>query len=688
LWHRIPQLTIMHYKLLPSLLLFLFFTTNVFTQQQLDSTVTPPNKQEASPKTADIFDLSLEELMNIEISVTSQNKMSFRETPGIVTVITQQEIENSGARDLTDLLRTVPGFEIAGDGENVLGLGVRGNYALEGKALLLMDGQQINETGYGSITLGNRFLLDDIKKIEIIRGPGSAIYGGTAELAVINIITKTGEDLSGGYASATYGISEGTTSRVNGQFGIGKKTAKGLDFSFTGSYSEANRSNRTIAYKTDTFDPEYIGAPNTFNYADSSKTKNINLNVGLKYKGIALKAIIQDHKIENNSYHADWLHFGGIYLGSKYKWKINDKLTITPQLTWKKEQPWSYIGHVSERYNELYVSNNYKTLGNVTAFYKPTKKIGLTLGLEGFNNKAIKPNDSIKFTSNDKSTVSYNNIAAFAEITLENKIANFVLGARYDNHSQFGDAFVPRIAITKVINKFHSKILLSKAFKAPTLYNLEGSIDIKPEFTTIAELEVGYLLTSNMSIIGNVFYNYIDSPIIYWELGDDNGYDNYESASTVGFELDYKIKYNWGYINSSYSFYKNNDTKAAPYEIESNNNLLRGFPSHKLVVTSGINIGQKLILAPTILFNTKKVAYIYDEPYYNNNTLTPNPYTYDPSLVFNFTAHYKIVEDLKLSLSVYDISGSNFIGANPYDSGSAGTPMMGREFTAKLQYRF
>ena len=132
----------MYYRFLPSLLLFLFFSANVFAQEEKDSTVTTHKQEEETSSSPDIFDLSLEELMNIEISVTSQNKMSLRETPGIVTVITQQEIENSGARDLSDLLRTVPGFEIAGDGENVLGLGVRGNYALEGKALLLMRGAQ------------------------------------------------------------------------------------------------------------------------------------------------------------------------------------------------------------------------------------------------------------------------------------------------------------------------------------------------------------------------------------------------------------------------------------------------------------------------------------------------------------------------------------------------------------------
>ena len=145
----------------------------------------------------DIFSMSLEELINMNVEVGSKNSMSIRETPGIVTVVTEEEIRNSGARNMMDVLRTVPGLDFAGEVDNTIGLGVRGNYALEGKALMLIDGQQIPEVGYGSINFSGRFSLDNISKIEIIRGPGAAVYGGVAELAVINVITKSGEDLDG-----------------------------------------------------------------------------------------------------------------------------------------------------------------------------------------------------------------------------------------------------------------------------------------------------------------------------------------------------------------------------------------------------------------------------------------------------------------------------------------------------------
>jgi len=71
-----------------------------------------------------------------------------------------------------------------------MGLSLRGNWANEGKVLVLMDGQPFNELLYQSVAVGNRFPVDAIERVEIIRGPGSAQYGGSAEYGVINIITK------------------------------------------------------------------------------------------------------------------------------------------------------------------------------------------------------------------------------------------------------------------------------------------------------------------------------------------------------------------------------------------------------------------------------------------------------------------------------------------------------------------
>ena len=87
----------------------------------------------ASP--AQAYDsLSLEDLMNIKITVASIKELTPRQSPGIITYITAEDIRNLGARDLMEVLRHVPGFEFGTDVEGIIGLGVRGNWAHEGKA--------------------------------------------------------------------------------------------------------------------------------------------------------------------------------------------------------------------------------------------------------------------------------------------------------------------------------------------------------------------------------------------------------------------------------------------------------------------------------------------------------------------------------------------------------------------------
>src|SRR4051812_16092564 len=85
------------------------------------------------------YQMSLEQLMNVEVSIASKLPMSNREAPGIVTILNRDEIIHSGATDLLDLLQMVPGIGFGVDVDGVVGIGVRGNWAHEGKVLLIWD---------------------------------------------------------------------------------------------------------------------------------------------------------------------------------------------------------------------------------------------------------------------------------------------------------------------------------------------------------------------------------------------------------------------------------------------------------------------------------------------------------------------------------------------------------------------
>ena len=87
--------------------------------------------------------------LNARIEAVSQRPFSTREAPNVVTVITADEIRNSGARDLMDVLRMVPGIEFGTDIEGAVSFGIRGQWAAEGKVLITIDGVEINEIMYG-----------------------------------------------------------------------------------------------------------------------------------------------------------------------------------------------------------------------------------------------------------------------------------------------------------------------------------------------------------------------------------------------------------------------------------------------------------------------------------------------------------------------------------------------------------
>ncbi|MDR3669602.1 MAG: TonB-dependent receptor [Holophaga sp.] len=136
--------------------------------------------------------MSLEELLKVKLTVASRTETTLDEAPSVVSVITAEDIQRMGARDLRDVIRTVPGFEL---GVRMIGypeFGLRGIISdSTEKIRILLDGLAVNENleGSGTIIFGD-FALDNVERIEIIRGPGSALYGTNAFVGVISIITK------------------------------------------------------------------------------------------------------------------------------------------------------------------------------------------------------------------------------------------------------------------------------------------------------------------------------------------------------------------------------------------------------------------------------------------------------------------------------------------------------------------
>ena len=126
----------------------------------------------------------------LTVAIASIKARSVEEEPGIVSVVTTNQIRDTGARDLSDVLMLVPGSSVDEDVQSMAGLTIRGMRAQEGKALLIVDGVEVNEPLLGSLPILNHIPADMIEQLEIIRGPRAAQYGGDAGLSAIRVTPK------------------------------------------------------------------------------------------------------------------------------------------------------------------------------------------------------------------------------------------------------------------------------------------------------------------------------------------------------------------------------------------------------------------------------------------------------------------------------------------------------------------
>ena len=154
----------------------------------------------------DLLDLSLEELMNLEITSLSKKTEKLQNVPSSIYVITQSDIERSSAQNLMHLLReNVPGFwAVANDYKNVDAFIRNAN---EGSVLILLDGTPMFDQMFSAFDYENfEIPLSQIDRIEVIRGSGGTIYGANSATGVINIFTKNPEDGDKFYVEADYAI--------------------------------------------------------------------------------------------------------------------------------------------------------------------------------------------------------------------------------------------------------------------------------------------------------------------------------------------------------------------------------------------------------------------------------------------------------------------------------------------------
>ncbi|MGJ8685938.1 MAG: TonB-dependent receptor plug domain-containing protein [Spongiibacteraceae bacterium] len=178
----------------------------------------------------DLTELSLEELLDIDVQVTARKGETLRESSAAVYIINRDAIRRSGATSIPEILRLAPGVEVTRFGNGKWGVGIRGfnGGTFTNRLLILVDGRSVfspAKIGMFWDTLDT--LIEDIERIEVVRGPGTALWGANAFNGVINIVSRHSQDTQGGLVSVGGGDEEKwfASARIGGAIGGG--TARG-----------------------------------------------------------------------------------------------------------------------------------------------------------------------------------------------------------------------------------------------------------------------------------------------------------------------------------------------------------------------------------------------------------------------------------------------------------------------------
>ncbi|GAV21076.1 outer membrane receptor for ferrienterochelin and colicins [Mariprofundus micogutta] len=172
----------------------------------------------------DLLSMNIEDLVNVKVTTLSKREETYMSTAGAVFVITNDDIRRSGVRSIPDALRLAPGLQVSQTNSNQFQIGIRGQTDFWTDLLLVMvDGRPVYNTTFSGVWwVAQNYPLEEIERIEVVRGPGGAIWGSNAVNGVINIITKNAGATQGLRVTAGTGTEETGFGNIRYGASIGK----------------------------------------------------------------------------------------------------------------------------------------------------------------------------------------------------------------------------------------------------------------------------------------------------------------------------------------------------------------------------------------------------------------------------------------------------------------------------------
>jgi iron complex outermembrane receptor protein len=480
-----------------------------------------------------------------DLVTATKRPTSLRKAPAIATIISADEIRNMGARNLLDVLKMVPGFglSIAEFGGNMIEVrGIRSS--LNEKILVMIDGHSLNKNIFGSALYRTAATLpmDNVKQVEVVRGPGSALYGNSAFVATINIITRNAEEIDGVELKGGGGNFDSWKTNLVG----GKVINDKLSIVASLDHQQTNGPRLTIEADTLTGTP-YSKAPGPtdlyskqtdaflkFGYGDLSfrgqyLNKTQGMNVGI------VSAITDDSsKSQVDSYWGELAY--NLKLTETFSANMKLYYDYFEQDPTMKIYPDGFRGLFPNGMVGKPLVKNRTIGGELQTDWDLFKGNHLIAGLSfevldqydvrqlaNFNPLTGAPLTALQEVANWNKNATRQIFAAYLqdEWQLLEQV-NLTAGLRYDHYSDFGDTFNPKVGLVwSFLENADLKLLYGQAFRAPNfqeLYNINnatviGNPNLKPEKIQTYEAGVAWRLNRYFAANLNYFFSAINDQI-------------------------------------------------------------------------------------------------------------------------------------------------------------------------------
>lgn len=622
----------------------------------------------------ELFDLSIIELLEVEVTSSTKTKKNIEQAPSIVTVFNSDDIKKLGARTLSDVLFTVAGVQVqsrTNGRKEVWFRGVQSEF--HNKILLLIDNVPIQNV-FSDFAIDEALPLELVKKIEILKGPGAALYGANAFSGVISIYTYRPGELENSYS-------------VRGEAGSQNTGLASFWVDEDLNYAKLLLEGKT--YKSDGETPLHDRTGNVNNRSEEQELQYVRLKLASKNDKLLFSASAQSfdntrvykgYSVDNDREHKNFrinLEYKDNYLDGDASYYLNAYYTKTERF--EIEDVYSLNNGARTGLDESFsFVDNVEHLGLSANTNIDISKHELLFGFEFKEEKLTDSYYTDNLTNEVKTFVQdpqylnneINTYSLFTQdtYTFNADMTQFTLGLRYDYTELFGDQLNYRLGLThQFTNEIFSKLLFGTAYRTPSMHEyVRAPIGTPlPDVETMKtyEAQLGYKTKyTYLTLTGfyNTFKNLISRKNALLETGanlDEEQFGNLDDQEMYGLELEsqYHMNSQWsGFTNASYLHTKS----------ESTNTEIPLLATWTLVTgvdwTKDISIGSLLVHNDLVIYGDRKdwPDELWDPGQTQRYPGRDDDFS-DAFLIWNTGIHYKLKQSnehtLDVSLTVHNL---------------------------------